>query len=184
MVKKKTQVVIHRRKREQKTNYKKRLALLKSKKNRLVIKIFNKHVLAQLIKYDPKGDIVIGSAYSKELGKLSWDQSLSNTSAAYLTGLLLSQKVKEEEAVLDTGLQRVSKGGKIYACLKGCVDGGLIVPHSEEVLPAENRVKGEHVASYAALTKNKKQFSKLKNTKKIVENFEKTKKNILSKGGK
>lgn len=173
MVRDKIQRVPFRRKREQKTNYKKRLGLLKSRKNRLVVRVFNKNILAQIIEYKPTGDCVVASAYSKELTAQGWDQSLSNTSAAYLTGLLLAKKIKSGEAVLDTGLQRVQKGGKIYAVLKGCVDGGLDIPYSEEVFPSEDRIKGEHVAAY-----DSKQFTKVK-PKDIVKTFDKVKEKIL-----
>jgi large subunit ribosomal protein L18 len=30
------------------------------------------------------------------------------------------------------------------------LDAGLRVPHSEEILPAEERIKGEHIAEWAA----------------------------------
>jgi large subunit ribosomal protein L18 len=82
MVKDKIQNVPFRRRREQKTNYKKRLALLKSRKNRLVVRIFNKNIIAQLIEYSPDGDKVLASAYSQDLEKQGWKQSHSNTSAA------------------------------------------------------------------------------------------------------
>jgi len=177
MVHDKIQKIPFRRKREQKTNYKKRLALLKSGKERLVVRVFNKHILAQLIKYSPDGDKVIASAYSKDLENHGWKQSLSNTSAAYLTGLLLAKKVKKGEAVLDTGLQRVTKGSKIYACLKGCIEGGLKIPSAEDVFPSDERIKGEHVSGYAEKAA-KTQFTKVK-AKDIVKDFEAAKASIM-----
>lgn len=185
MVKDKIQKVPFRRKREQKTNYKRRMALLKSGKKRLVVRIFNKNVLAQIIEYKPTGDNVLVSAYSKELEDKGWKQSLSNTSAAYLTGLLLSQKSKKVEAVLDTGLQRVAKGSKIYACLKGCLDGGMDIPHSEGLYPTDERIRGEHIANYASQKPKNNQFSKNKNAKDIVKMFDIVKNNIMKvKGAK
>jgi large subunit ribosomal protein L18 len=185
MVHNKIQKVPFRRKREQKTNYKRRMALLKSGKKRLVVRIFNRNVLAQLIEYKPTGDKVLVSAYSKELEGKGWNQSLSNTSAAYLTGLLLSQKLKNADAVLDTGLQRVAKGSKIYACLKGCLDGGMNVPHSEGLYPSDDRIRGEHVANYASEKSEHNQFSKIKNAKDIVKIFDTVKDNITKvKGAK
>jgi large subunit ribosomal protein L18 len=41
------------------------------------------------------------------------------------------------------------KGAKIYAALKGAVDAGLYVPHNDSILPADERIRGEHVAAYA-----------------------------------
>jgi len=41
-----------------------------------------------------------------------------------------------------------------YAFLKGCVDGGLEIPHSAEMLPEDSRLNGEHIANYAATLKS------------------------------
>jgi len=64
-------------------------------------------------------------------------------------------------ALLDTGLKRTSTGSKVFAALKGALDGGLNVPHSEKrfvgydseakELDAETLHKfiyGGHVADY------------------------------------
>ncbi|MCJ7633335.1 50S ribosomal protein L18, partial [Candidatus Bathyarchaeota archaeon] len=32
----------------------------------------------------------------------------------------------------------------------GVVDAGLVVPHGEDILPLDQRIKGEHIAQYAA----------------------------------
>ncbi len=34
--------------------------------------------------------------------------------------------------LLDTGLKRTSTGSKVFACLKGALDGGLDIPHNEK----------------------------------------------------
>jgi large subunit ribosomal protein L18 len=57
--------VPYRRKREGKTNYKKRLEYLKSKSTRLVIRKTNKHVIMQLVQYHPDGDHVLIGVSSK-----------------------------------------------------------------------------------------------------------------------
>ena len=36
-------------------------------------------------------------------------------------------------------------GNRAYAALKGMVDAGMEIPHSEEVLPSEERINGEHI---------------------------------------
>ena len=56
-----------RRRREGKTNYHKRLALLKSGKPRLVVRKTLNHHVAQIVLYDPKGDRTIVSAHTREL---------------------------------------------------------------------------------------------------------------------
>ena len=140
-----------RRKREGKTNYKKRLKLLLSSKPRLVIRIFLKNISVQVIEYTPEGDKVIAAAAARELEALGWKFNKGNVPAAYLTGLLVGTKAKEKgvkEAILDVGLRNLTKGSRIYACLKGVIDTGLNVPHTEDIFPDESRIKGEHIAKY------------------------------------
>ena len=50
-----------------------------------------------------------------------------------------------KEVIVDLGLQKSIKGSKLYAALKGVVDAGIMIPHSEEILPGEGRLKGEHI---------------------------------------
>jgi large subunit ribosomal protein L18 len=135
-----------RRKREQKTNYRKRIALIKSNKNRLVVRKSNKYLTAQIVSYSEKGDNVIKGVHSKELLKQGWKHSCKNIPAAYLTGLLLANKMKDQknkECVVDFGLQIPLKGNsKMYALIKGAVDGGLKMPLDESVLPSDKQVIG------------------------------------------
>ncbi|NOY11893.1 MAG: 50S ribosomal protein L18 [Archaeoglobi archaeon] len=143
--------VPYRRRREGKTNYRKRLKLLLSRKPRLVVRVTNRRVIAQVVEYHPDGDRTLVYADSKELEKFGWKGDLNNTPAAYLTGLLVGKKAREagiEEAILDIGLRTPSRGARVFAVLKGAVEAGLEVPHSEEILPDESRLRGEHIASY------------------------------------
>jgi len=145
-----------RRRREGKTDYRKRLALLKSGLPRLVVRRTNRHVIVQVVEYAPHGDRVLAYAFSKELRKFGWDYSLKSTPAAYLTGYLAALRAKKagvERAVLDLGRQASTPGSRLYAALKGAVDAGLDVPHGEEVLPDDSRIRGEHIASWAAALK-------------------------------
>ena len=78
-----------KRRRLGKTNYYKRYVYVISKKIRFVVRITNKYVIAQIIKIDPRGDIVIAAAHSIELvKKFGWKGDTNNTPAAYLTGYL------------------------------------------------------------------------------------------------
>lgn len=141
-----------KRRREGKTDYRARLNLIGLDKSRLVVRITNQHTIAQIIKVNKNGDETIVSAHSKELKKLGWLGSGKNTSAAYLTGFLVGKKALEagiEDTVLDIGLKSSTKGARIFAALKGAVDAGLNIPHNDVVLPADERIKGEHVAAYA-----------------------------------
>lgn len=165
-MKKKTICLPYRRKREGKTNYKKRLKLLLSGKPRLVIRPSLKNVTAQIIEYNPKGDQTIASAHSRELAKFEWKFSTGNVTTAYLTGLLLGKKAlkkKIKEAILDIGLRTPIKGSKVFACLKGVVDAGVSVPVSEEILPSPERISGKHIADYRKLNEITKVFEEVKN---------------------
>jgi large subunit ribosomal protein L18 len=147
-MKKSTGVILLKRRREKRTNYKKRLALLKSDKTRLVIRKRLSNISVQFINFDSKGDQTITSAFSSELKKHGWTKT-GNIPAAYLTGLLAGKRAKAkkiEEAVLDLGLQTSTKGSRLYAALKGVLDSGVNVPHSETILPNEDRIKGKHIS--------------------------------------
>lgn len=143
--------VAKRRKREGKTNYKKRLKLLLSHKPRLVIRTSNSNTLIQIIDYDPKGDKTLVAAHSKELEALGWKFAKGNIPAAYLTGLLVGKKAKEKnikEAVVDLGLSSPITGSRIFAALKGVADQGIDISFSKEILPSDDRIKGQHIAEY------------------------------------
>ncbi|MBI3413551.1 MAG: 50S ribosomal protein L18 [Candidatus Aenigmarchaeota archaeon] len=182
-----------RRRRENRTDYNKRLGLLRSGKTRLVVRKTLRHYSAQLIDYTQQGDRVIAAANSLELKKFGWLLPTGNLPSAYLTGFLcgLKAKGKVREAVLDIGLHDSTKGGAIYAAMKGAVDAGITIPHSSEILPAADRITGKHIADYAEMLKKsdqaefKKRFaSYLKNNAKpeqIAKTFEETKKALLMK---
>ncbi|MBI2147007.1 50S ribosomal protein L18 [Candidatus Woesearchaeota archaeon] len=154
----KTYTVPYRRKRDGKTNYKKRRALLMSGANRLVIRRSLKYFTAQVVGYAPGGDKIVASATSKELRALGWPFNTANTSAAYLTGLLLSMKVPADNrhAIVDLGLYAPLSKSRLFAVVKGCIDGGLSVPCSPDALPAADRISGSHIASYAKQLKASK----------------------------
>lgn len=140
-------VVPYRRKRQGKTNYKKRLALLLSNKHRIVVRRSLNNTQLQIIKYEPAGDKIIVSASTQELKKQGWAKHTGNIPAAYLCGLLLAKKAKDiKEAILDIGLNNPIKGSRIYAALKGMHDGGLNIPLSEAVFPKEDRINGSHIS--------------------------------------
>lgn len=158
-----------RRRKEGKTDYKARRALLVSRKPRLVTRTSLKNVVAQIIVAKPKGDEVLVSANSRELiRKYGWKAPGGNIPAAYLTGLLCGLKAKVNgvpEAIFDIGLFPPSKGAKVFAVLKGVLDAELEVPHSEEKLPDNNRIMGEHIVKYAEtlatdVEQYRKRFSK------------------------
>jgi large subunit ribosomal protein L18 len=145
--------VAFRRRREGKTDYHQRLKLIVSRKPRLVVRITLNQVIAEIMITKPEGDKVVVAATSKELTKeFGYLGARDNTSAAYLTGLLIGYKAQKAgltEAILDIGLRENRAGSRVYAALKGAVDSGLEVPSGEEVFPSAARIRGEHVAANA-----------------------------------
>lgn len=158
-------VVQYRRKREGRTDYKKRLEMLKSRKARLVVRLSGKRVLAQIVTYLEDGDNVIAAADSSDLKEYGWKYSGKNLPAAYLTAYLCAKRSLSKgvnEAVLDIGLHPSIKGSRIYSALKGAVDAGLDVPKDDSVIPDVKRIAGEDIARYASsMDKNsyEKKFS-------------------------
>jgi len=160
-------------------------------KYRMIVRFSNTDVCCQIAYARLEGDIVIGAAYSHELPRYGVKVGLTNYAAAYCTGLLLARRMLQKfnldtvyegnteingemynvedndegpgafRACLDVGLARTSTGAKVFAALKGAVDGGLDIPHSEKRFPgydAESKslnaevhrahIFGQHVADY------------------------------------
>ncbi len=158
-----TYVVPFRRRRSKSTNYAKRLALVKSGKPRMVVRKSNKHVLVQIVEFNPSGDKVLVSVNSKNLKKFKW-ASRRNLPTAYLTGFyagVLGKKAGVKEFVLDIGLMPPVVGGLPFAAQKGAIDAGLASPHGEKIVD-EERVKGAHIEAFAnslSETEYKKRFA-------------------------
>jgi large subunit ribosomal protein L18 len=140
-----------RRRREGRTDYYKRTALVVADAPRMVVRRTNRHVIIQLVTAHMDGDRTLVAANSAELEQYGYKGSTSSTPAAYLTGMLFAVKAKKanhERAILDIGLSRATKGARVFAALKGAVEAGLDVPHGEEILPSDERSKGAHIAAY------------------------------------
>jgi len=131
-------------------------------KYRFVVRFTNTKVICQIAYASVAGDVVVAAAESKELEKFGIKFGFTNYAAAYATGLLLARRVltkfgladtykgQEEPtgedynveevedgprpftALLDTGLKRTCTGSKVFAALKGGLDGGIDIPHSEK----------------------------------------------------
>ena len=140
--------VAFRRRRELRTDYYTRKKLLTARETRAVVRRSNKNISIQFADFAMEGDKIIASASTKELKAMGWEYSCSSIPAAYLVGYLAGKRaVKEgiEYAVLDIGMQKVQHGGVLFATVAGMTDAGLEVPHSEEVLPDEDRLLGKHI---------------------------------------
>ncbi|MBN2478197.1 50S ribosomal protein L18 [Candidatus Micrarchaeota archaeon] len=157
-----TYKVPFRRRKEGATNYRKRLALVKSGKTRMVVRKTNKGIIVQFVNFDSKGDKTLITVSGETLRKEFKWPSKRNSSTAYLAGLLGGKKAAEKgvkEFVLDLGLHESTKGSVLYAALKGAADSGLSASFDEGMVPMD---KLENV---------KEEYSKL---------FEEVKKKILS----
>lgn len=167
MAKKSFKNVQHRRKRENKTNYYKRLNLLKSSKPRLVIRVKSASVLIQLIGFKSDGDEILVSGKSKDLKDLGWKHGLNNIPGCYLTGLIVGKKALAnniKETVVDFGFHTTVKGSRIYATLKGLIDAGVDVPADKEAFPSQERLSGKHISSHIQKSSSiEKDFEAIKN---------------------
>ncbi|ODO07455.1 50S small subunit ribosomal protein L5e [Cryptococcus wingfieldii CBS 7118] len=88
-----------RRRREGKTDYQARRALVSQAKNkyaspkyRLVVRITNKQVICQIVYAKLQGDVVFAHATSKELPRYGIKHGLTNWTACYATGLLVARR--------------------------------------------------------------------------------------------
>jgi large subunit ribosomal protein L18 len=151
-----------RRRREGRTDYAKRLALLKSGKPRMVVRKTNKNVTVQFAQAGEKGDTVISAASTAQLKEEAGFAGKCNTPSAYLAGMLAARKAAKagvKEFVLDIGLQSATKGSVVFAALKGAVDAGLETPFDPEMVPSDGRIRGEHTKSAAGFEDAKKRVS-------------------------
>nr|XP_027205434.1 60S ribosomal protein L5-like [Dermatophagoides pteronyssinus] len=162
-----------RRRREGKTDYQQRTRLVKqdldkyqAKKYRFVVRFTNNRVLCQVAYSTIMGDVMMCSADSTELvgfgmpGKVRADGELYSVDDEDL-------ERRPFTAVLDVGLVRTTTGARVFGALKGALDGGLSIPHSEKRFPGyskdesgegsydsaahRDRIFGKHVANYMQL---------------------------------
>lgn len=154
--------ILKRRRREHKTDYLKRIKLLKSEKPRIVFRKTNKYIIAQYVTSEEAKDKTKIEVKSKKLLEYNWSEeskgSLKSIPAAYFTGLLMGRKIIKERLetpIVDFGMLRVLHKTKVYAFLKGLVDSGIKIQCNEENFPSEKRIKGENL-------KNKIPFEEIK----------------------
>ena len=138
-----------KRKLQGKTNYKKRLELLKSQKLRVVVRKSLKNITVQAVEYHPEGDKTLFTVTSNELKKYGWKGYGKNTPAGYLIGYLFGIKAQQKnvtEAILDQGLYLTRQGTVSFSVLKGLIDSGMNIPHDPKIFPKEDRVQGKHIS--------------------------------------
>ena len=158
---------IFRRRKAGLTDYRRRLKLLRGRKPRAVVRVSNTRTTCQLVTWAADGDLVSVTMTGSDLvKKYGWpsEQSLKSVPASYLVGYAMGKAAVaagSPNAVLDIGLAASTRGGRVYAALKGMVDGGLDIPHSEDVFPDEERLTGVHI--------NDKMTKAINDTKKSIE---------------
>ena len=158
--------VPYRRRREGKTDYAARRIMATSDRPRYVVRPSNKNIVIQVITSKIEGDYVLAQANSKELEKYGWLGGSKNIPAAYLLGMLAAKKALAngiEEAILDIGLFRPTKGSKIFSAVKGAIDTGLYIPCDSDIMPDPSSIEGKIISKYADSIDNpylyEKQFS-------------------------
>lgn len=130
----------YRRRRDGKTNFAKRLALVKGGKTRMVVRRSNKGVVVQFVDFEPEGDKTILTVNGTHLAKEHKWPSKRNVWTAYLTGLKAGMMAKEKgvkEFVLDMGMYVPSKGSVIFAALQGAADSGLSTKFDAGIVPQD-----------------------------------------------
>ncbi len=156
----------YRRRLEGKTDYHRRLRMLKSGIPRAVVRVSNTQITCQLTNFSKEGDVVVATYTGHDLNSHGYPEDASKKSvpACYLAGFGLAKKAISNgynEAILDIGLSSSSKGSRVFSALKGMVDAGLEVPHSEDIFPSDERVNGEHISDSLS--------NVLEKTKKTIE---------------
>jgi large subunit ribosomal protein L18 len=158
----------YKRKREGKTDYRKRLSLLKSGLTRMIIRKSLKEITIQFINYHPDGDKVLLTTRSGELKKQGLTGSMKNIPAAYLTGILAGKKAKElkiSKVTPDFGIRKPHKKGAVFAALKGVIDSGITTAlhdsnKDEAIFPDKERLKGNHTKAKINYEQIKDKISK------------------------
>lgn len=141
---------IKQRRREHRTDYAKRIRLLKSGAPRIVLRKTNRYLIAQYVTSKEAQDKVGIGVTSKELLKQGWPEkfkgSLKSIPAAYLLGILFGKKVGDKEKpIVDFGMMRTIRKNKLFAFIKGLQDAGVKVECPAESFPSEDQIKGKNL---------------------------------------
>jgi large subunit ribosomal protein L5e len=182
-------------------------------KYRMIVRFTNKDITCQIAYARIEGDVIVASAYSHELPRYGVKVGLTNYAAAYCTGLLLGRRILNKfnldtiyegktevtgeqyqvesidgqpgafRCFLDVGLARTTTGARVFGALKGAVDAGLDIPHSEKRFPGydgeskefhadvhRKHIFGQHVADYMKLLEQDDEEAYKKHFAKFISN--------------
>lgn len=163
----KNQRLRYKRRRNGETDYRRRMRMLRGGSARAVVRVTNTQTICQLVDYETSGDKIAVSIDGKMLvNKFDWplDASRKSVPASYLSGYAMGKAAiaaGHDEAILDIGLASSTPGSRVFAALKGMVDAGLEIPHSDDVLPEDDRISGAHIGDSTAAA--------VESTKKAIE---------------
>jgi large subunit ribosomal protein L18 len=157
-----------RRRKENRTDYLKRLKLLKGDKPRVIFRKTNRYIISEYIKSEEAQDSVVFGFDSRKLKEYGWPDnsqgSLKSITASYLIGYLTGKmiiKQKLEAPILDAGMNRAIHKNKIYAFLKGIIDAGIKINCKKEFFPEDSRINGEHLKNKIPFNEIKSKIDKL-----------------------
>lgn len=190
-------VHIFKRRREGKTDYRKRRGMIVGTKPFLSVRISNRYVYSQIVKPSAQGDHTLAQSTSRDLGKnYGWKGGTKNLPAAYLTGYALGKaalKKQIEDATVYSGVSTFIHGSRVTALLSGAKDAGLNLEVDDEALPSEERINGSHIGAYASKLESEdkdaymKRFSRIANSgmksSEIPSHFAQVKESIDGQNG-
>lgn len=143
---------LKQRRQKSKTDYSKRIELLKSESPRIVFRKTNRYIVAQYVVSKGSQDKIIFGVNSKDLIKYGWPEkfkgSLKSIPASYLTGYLIGKQInkkKLETPITDFGMHRVLPKSKTHSFIKGLVDAGIKIKYKKDNFIDENRIRGKHL---------------------------------------
>ena len=140
--------MMFKRRMQKKTDYRQRLALLKSGAVRMAVRRSLRNIHIQFIEYRKQGDKTVVEVSSAALKKYGWKGHCGNVPSAYLCGMLagmLAAKKGISSAVLDIGLATAVKGSSLFAAAAGAKAAGIEMPVAEAMLPDKDRISGKHI---------------------------------------
>ena len=157
---------LKRRRKENKTDYGKRLEMLKGGIPRAVFRKTNRYLIAEYVESEEAQDKVIITLNSKLLTKYGWpkeSKSIKSLPASYLLGMVMAHKItsrKLKSPIIDFGMHINTQKNKLFAFIKGLIDGGVKIKCDAKNFPSNERIAGEHLTNKIAFEKIKSSIAK------------------------
>ena len=162
---------LKRRRRENKTDYLKRLKLLKSGSPRIVFRKTNKYLIVQYVTSEETKDKIEIGITSKKLINYGWPKnlegSLKSLPASYLVGLLIGKKILKK-----LGWKIPQGEALIESNSNSCLFARAAESKTKKLLgfhPDASRLAREVTVGFITKEQAKKALSKVHNSKKSVK---------------